>query len=69
MPNLMDGGKKRKSPKKSGKKRKPSAYNKYVSKRMKELMKQHPEKKVTEFMSIIGKEWSKMTDAEKKKHA
>ncbi len=56
MPAIMDGGKK---------KRKPSAYNNFVKKYMKDHKKDgHP---VTELISKAAKEWNKLTDAEKLK--
>lgn len=67
MPSNMTGGKKKRSAKKkSGQKRKPSAYNVFVKK----YMNLHKgEKDVTKLMKNAAAEWRKLTDAEKKKYA
>jgi arsenate reductase-like glutaredoxin family protein len=44
--------------------RAPSAYNLFVKERMSEL-KKSSEKKVSELMKEIGKEWSELSDAQK----
>jgi len=40
-----------------GKKRKLTAYNKFVKKEMLALRKQYPDKNVTELMKTIGERW------------
>jgi len=51
-----------KEPKKT---RAPSGYNLFIKKRMPELKKKSKEEKVSELMTQLGKEWSKLTVAKK----
>ena len=47
-------------------KKKKNGYNKYNSKRRKELQEKNPNMGFGEMSKIIGGEWRKMTDEEKK---
>ena len=50
-------GLQKKSKKRSGSKRKPSAYNLFMGKKMREMKKKHPSMKQKSIMKMCAKKW------------
>jgi hypothetical protein len=69
MPGKRSLGKRKKTSKKSGKRskkgRKPSAFFFFSSKKRAEVRSAHPDWKVTEIATDLGKQWRGLSDAEK----
>lgn len=57
-----NGETKEEKPKKEKKPRKPSAYNIFMSKKLKELKKQNPEMKTKDLMKKVAEEWNEQKE-------